>query len=145
MQTRDNPLTERIESMGILHLSGGGLEAETSGVKLEIIKSEGDALILKESFTPLEALRIMRELNGASAPNLPDADLTGALARFTGTRLKGMDRFGPAGTTYEVECQGIAKRVTGRSWKLKREKKAKPAFGSRTTLWDLPDAPRRGE
>jgi len=67
-------------------------DEEAAGLKLEIIKSEAEALILEESFTPLEALRVMRELNGGSAPSLPDADLTEALARFMESRLKGMDR-----------------------------------------------------
>jgi len=65
---------------------------EAAGLKLEIIKSEAETLILQETFSPLEALKIMRELNGASSPNLPDADLTGALMNFLKTRLKGMDR-----------------------------------------------------
>ena len=55
------------------------------------------------------------------------------------------NRFGQAGLSYEVEYQGIAKKITGRGWRLRKEKRAKPAFGSRTTLWDLPDAPRKGE
>jgi hypothetical protein len=65
---------------------------EAAGLKLEIIKSEAETLILQEAFSPLEALKIMRELNGASSPNLPDADLTGALMDFMRTRLKDMDR-----------------------------------------------------
>lgn len=67
-------------------------DEDAGGLKLEVIRSEAEALILQEAFTPLEALRVMRELNGASSPNLPDAALTEALARFMGTRLKGMDR-----------------------------------------------------
>ncbi len=67
-------------------------DEEAAGLKLEIIKSEAESLILQEAFTPLEALRVMRELNGASSPNLPDADLTGALMDFMRTRLKDMDR-----------------------------------------------------
>lgn len=73
------------------NLEASGTE-DAGGLKLEIIKSEAEALILQEAFTSLEALKIMRELNGASSPNLPDADLTGALMDFMRTRLKGMDR-----------------------------------------------------
>lgn len=73
------------------NLEASGTE-DTAGLKLEILKSEGENLILQEGFKPLEALKIMRELNGASSPNLPDADLTEALARFMEIRLKGMDR-----------------------------------------------------
>jgi hypothetical protein len=69
-------------------------DEEAAGLKLEIIKSEAETLILQEAFTPLEALKIMRELNGASSPNLPDADLTGALMDFLKSRLKDMDRAG---------------------------------------------------
>ena len=69
-------------------------DEDAAGLKLEIIKSEAETLILQEAFTPLEALRVMRELNGGSAPNLPDADLTEALACFMGIRLKSMDRGG---------------------------------------------------
>jgi len=67
-------------------------DEEAAGLKLEIIRSEAETLILQEAFTPLEALRVMRELNGASAPSIPDADLTGALMDFLKTRLKDMDR-----------------------------------------------------
>jgi hypothetical protein len=67
-------------------------DEEAAALKLEIIKSEAETLILQEAFTPLEALKIMRELNGGSAPNLPDADLTGALMNFLKSRLKDMDR-----------------------------------------------------
>jgi len=67
-------------------------DEEAAGLKLEIIRSEAETLILQEAFNPLEALRVMRELNGASSPNLPDADLTGALMDFLKTRLKDMDR-----------------------------------------------------
>jgi hypothetical protein len=67
-------------------------DEEAAALKLEIIKSEAETLILQESATPLEALRVMRELNGGSAPNLPDADLTGALMNFLKSRLKDMDR-----------------------------------------------------
>jgi len=55
------------------------------------------------------------------------------------------NRFGPSGLSFEIEYEGKAKRITGKAWRLRREKRAKPAFGSRTTLWDLPDAPRKGE
>ncbi|MPM11904.1 hypothetical protein SDC9_58255 [bioreactor metagenome] len=83
---------DKSKALGVLrNLEAAGTE-DTAGLKLEIIKSEAEALILEESFTPLEALRVMRELNGGSAPNLPDADLTEALACFMGIRLKGMDR-----------------------------------------------------
>lgn len=54
-------------------------------------------------------------------------------------------RFGPSGLSFELDYDGKAKRVTGKAWRLRKEKRAKPAFGSRTTLWDLPDAPRKGE
>ena len=67
-------------------------DEEAAALKLEIIKSEAETLILQEASTPLEALRVMRELNGGSAPNLPDADLTGALMDFLKSRLKDMDR-----------------------------------------------------
>lgn len=67
-------------------------DEEAAGLKLEIIRSEAETLILQEAFTPLEALKIMRELNGASSPSLPDADLTGALMNFLKSRLKDMDR-----------------------------------------------------
>lgn len=55
------------------------------------------------------------------------------------------NRFGPSGLSFELDYEGKAKRITGKAWRLRREKRAKPAFGSRTTLWDLPDAPRKGE
>jgi len=50
------------------------------------------------------------------------------------------NRFGPSGTSLEVEYTGLAKRVTGKAWRLKRDKKPKPAFGSRVGFRDLPDA-----
>ncbi|NCC58204.1 MAG: hypothetical protein EOM17_11320 [Synergistales bacterium] len=49
------------------------------------------------------------------------------------------NRFGPSGTSFEVEYVGLAKRVTGKAWRLKRDKKPKPAFGSRAGFTDLPD------
>ncbi len=51
------------------------------------------------------------------------------------------NRFGPSGISFEVEYTGISKRVTGKAWRLRREKRAKPAFGNRVGFWDLPDAP----
>lgn len=42
--------------------------------------------------------------------------------------------------SYEIEYQGLAKRITGKAWRLKRDKKPKPAFGSRAGFQDLPDA-----
>lgn len=85
---------DKSKALGVLRsLEVSGTE-DAAGLKLEIIRSEAETLILEESFTPLEALRVMRELNGASAPSLPDADLTEALARFMESRLKGMDRGG---------------------------------------------------
>lgn len=73
------------------NLEASGTE-DAAGLKLEIIKSEAESLILQEGFTPLEALKVMRELNGSSAPSLPDTDLTEALTDFLKTRLKDMDR-----------------------------------------------------
>ena len=55
------------------------------------------------------------------------------------------NRFGPSGLAFEIEYEGKAKRITGKAWRLRREKRAKPAFGSRVGFWDLPDAPRKGE
>ena len=48
------------------------------------------------------------------------------------------NRFGPAGAAYEIEYQGIAKRITGKAWRLKKDKKSKPAFGERASIWDAP-------
>jgi hypothetical protein len=85
---------DKSKALGVLrNLEASGTE-EAAGLKLEIIRSEAESLILQEGFKPLEALKIMRELNGASAPSLPDADLTEALAGFVESRLKGMDRGG---------------------------------------------------
>lgn len=49
------------------------------------------------------------------------------------------NRFGPSGTSFEVEYVGLAKRITGKAWRLKRDKKPKPAFGSRVGFTNLPD------
>jgi RecA/RadA recombinase len=49
------------------------------------------------------------------------------------------NRFGPSGISFEVEYTGISKRVTGKAWRLKRDKKPKPAFGSRVGFRDLSD------
>ncbi|MPM16321.1 hypothetical protein SDC9_62699 [bioreactor metagenome] len=85
---------DKSKALGVLrNLEAAGLEGAAE-MKLEILRSEAESLILQEGFTPLEALKIMRELNGASAPSLPDADLTEALAGFMESRLKGMDRGG---------------------------------------------------
>ncbi len=85
-------LYDSSKALGVLRNLEASDTEDAAGLKLEIIRSEAETLILEESFTPLEALRVMRELNGASSPNLLDADLTGALMDFMRTRLKGMDR-----------------------------------------------------
>ncbi|MGI6784151.1 MAG: RAD55 family ATPase [Aminivibrio sp.] len=55
------------------------------------------------------------------------------------------NRFGPAGASFEVGYQGIAKRITGWSWRLKKDKKAKPVFGERASLWSAPLPPEPPE
>lgn len=83
---------DKSKALGVLRNLEASDTEEAAALKLEIIKSEAETLILQEAATPLEALRVMRELNGGSAPNLPDADLTGALMNFLKSRLKDMDR-----------------------------------------------------
>lgn len=65
---------------------------DAAALKLEIIRSEAETLILERCFTPLEALRVMRELNGATNPSIPDAEISEALTAFLHHRLRGMDR-----------------------------------------------------
>lgn len=90
-------MTKFYDSAGALkilkNLEASGAD-DAAALKLEIIKSEAEGLILQKGFAPLEVLRIMRELNGATRPGLPDAELTGALTAFIHSRLKNMDRAG---------------------------------------------------
>lgn len=41
------------------------------------------------------------------------------------------NRFGPQGSAFELEYEGVAKRITGRAWRLKKDTKKKAAFGGR--------------
>ena len=41
------------------------------------------------------------------------------------------NRFGPQGMAFELEYLGVAKKITGRAWKIRRDANRKPAYGSR--------------
>lgn len=60
----------------------------------------------------------------------PDAETD--IPRLVGTVTK--SRFGASGKSFEIEYLGLAKKITGRAWRLDRAKEQKPAFGQRSAF-----------
>lgn len=57
-------------------------------------------------------------------------DVETDIPRLVGTVTK--SRFGASGKSFELEYLGLAKKITGRAWRLDRAKEQKPAFGQRS-------------
>lgn len=67
---------------------------EAGEMKLAILTSEAETLIKNHGWTSLQALSLMRELNGSSKPRLPDTSLTGWVAGLMQRTLASYGREG---------------------------------------------------
>lgn len=65
---------------------------------------------------------------------LDEPEEEGEQRRLISTVTK--NRFGMSQASFELDYVGIAKRITGKAWALRRDKKNKPAFGSRVGFYD---------